>query len=90
MVGVVIMAWLISDIKSILEYITGKMSLFVVTHINGIESFWGYAKTRLAPFRGIHKIAFLLHLKECEFRFNNRDENLYLLILDILRKKPLF
>ena len=66
------------------EFVRGK------SHINGIESFWGYAKTRLARFRGIHKKAFLLHLKECEFRFNNRGENLYLLMLKILRKNPLF
>ena len=66
------------------EFVRGK------THINGIESFWGYAKTRLSRFRGIHKKTFLLHLKECEFRFNNRGENLYLLILEILRKSPLF
>jgi len=66
------------------EFVRGK------AHINGIESFWGNAKTRLARFRGIHKKTFLLHLKECEFRFNHRDENLYPLILEILRKKPLF
>jgi transposase len=33
-------------------------------HINGIESFWGYAKTRLSKHRGIHKISFYFHLKE--------------------------
>ncbi|MDJ0623088.1 MAG: IS1595 family transposase, partial [Desulfocapsaceae bacterium] len=31
-----------------------------------------------------------LHLKECEFRFNNRDEDLYKLLLSLLRKNPLF
>ena len=41
-------------------------------HINGIESFWGYAKTRLVKFKGMDKKMFNLHLKECEFRFNNR------------------
>ncbi len=66
------------------EFARGK------SHINGIESFWGYAKTRLSRFRGVNKKSFLLHLKECEFRFNNRGENLYLLILEILRKNPLF
>jgi transposase-like protein len=60
------------------------------SHINGIESFWGYAKTRLARFRGMNKKTFYLHLKECEFRFNNRGKNLYLLMLKILRKSPLF
>ena len=66
------------------EFARGK------SHINGIESFWGYAKTRLSRFRGMNKNSFLLHLKECEFRFNNRDQDLYLLILKILRKNPLF
>ena len=66
------------------EFARGK------AHINGIESFWGYAKTRLSRFRGVHKKTFLLHLKECEFRFNFRDENLYPLILKIIRNKPLF
>jgi len=66
------------------EFARGK------NHINGIESFWGYAKTRLSRFRGVHKSTFLLHLKECEFRFNNRGKNLYKLLLGIVRKKPLF
>lgn len=59
------------------------------SHINGIESFWGYAKTRLAKFRGIRKEAFYLHLKECEFRFNQRHENMYLKVLEICRNNPL-
>ena len=59
------------------------------SHINGIESFWGYAKTRLSRFRGIPRNTFFLHLKECEFRFNYREENLYLLLLKILRKSPI-
>jgi len=58
-------------------------------HINGIENFWAIAKTRLAKFRGIHKSTFYLHLKECEFRFNFRSNNLYRLIMDIVRKNPL-
>ncbi|KPK24603.1 MAG: transposase [Desulfobacterales bacterium SG8_35_2] len=60
------------------------------SHINGIESFWGYAKTRLSKFRGMNRKTFYLHLKECEFRFNNRGKNLYHLMLEILRKNPLF
>ena len=60
------------------------------SHINGIESFWGFAKTRLSRFRGMNKNTFYLHLKECEFRFNNRGKNLYRLILKIIRKYPLF
>ena len=64
------------------EFVHGK------SHINGIESFWGYSKTRLSKFRGLSKMTFHLHLKECEFRFNHRGQNLYRLILKILKKYP--
>ncbi len=59
------------------------------SHINGIENFWGIAKMRLAKFRGLSKSTFYLHLKECEFRFNHRDKNLYNLLLKIIKKRPL-
>jgi len=59
------------------------------THINGIEGFWGYAKTRLVRFRGMAPSTFNLHLKECEFRFNHRGQDLYPLILKIIRDRPL-
>lgn len=54
-------------------------------HINGIEGFWGLAKTRLVKFKGISPPTFYLHLKECEFRFNHRDEDPYQLLLKITR-----
>jgi len=57
-------------------------------HINGIEGFWGYAKTRLAKFRGMSKRTFYLHLKECEFRFNHRHEEVYKILLESCRKMP--
>lgn len=59
------------------------------SHINGIEGFWGLAKTRLSKFKGIHRSTILLHLKECEFRYNHRRENIYKLLLKELRKTPL-
>jgi len=59
-------------------------------HINGIESFWSFAKMRLTQFHGIDKKKFLLHLKECEFRFNHRDTDVYRLLLKSFRDKPLF
>ena len=58
-------------------------------HINGIEKFWGLCKVRLMKFRGIKKDMFYLHLKECEFRYNNRDKNIYKLLLKNFRKNPL-
>ena len=58
-------------------------------HINGIESFWGYAKHRLAKFKGIPKEKFEIHLKETEFRFNHRSLDLYALLLAWFRARPL-
>ena len=60
------------------------------SHINGIESFWSYAKRRLMKFHGIAESTFYLHLKECEFRFNYRSENIYPLLLKIFKNRPLF
>ena len=59
------------------------------SHINGIESFWSYAKIRLVKFHGLDKRTFNLHLKECEFRFNNRGIDLNKLLLKIFRTEPL-
>ena len=58
-------------------------------HVNGIESFWSFAKRRLAQFNGISRHTFALHLKECEFRFNHRHGNLYKALLQLLREHPL-
>ncbi len=59
------------------------------SHINGIESFWSYAKRRLQKFNGVPATTFNLHLKECEWRFNHRHDNLYLELLRLLRHHPL-
>jgi len=58
-------------------------------HINGIENFWGLCKVRLAKFRGVHKHTFYLHIKECEFRYNYRNQNIYLILMKNLRKNKL-
>ena len=59
------------------------------SHINGIKSFWSFAKARLHSFKGVPKHPFLLSLKESEFRFNHRCEDLYKLLLKLLRQQPL-
>lgn len=51
------------------------------SHVNGIENFWSFAKRRLAKFNGVNRETFLLHLKECEFRYNHKG-----VILDVLEK----
>jgi len=62
------------------EFARGK------NHVNGIESFWSFAKRRLAKFNGIASHKFNLYLKECEFRFNYRNDNLYGKLLDVIGK----
>lgn len=42
-------------------------------HINGIETFWSYAKRRLGKFNGIARTTLALHVKECEWRYNHPD-----------------
>jgi transposase len=58
-------------------------------HVNGIESFWSYAKRRLQKFNGVSNRTFYLHLKECEYRFNNRNQDLSHLLLKMLERYPL-
>ena len=67
------------------EFALGK------NHINGIENFWGYAKYRLAKFRGISKNNFILHLKETEFRYNTKlqNQNLYKKLLFLIRENTI-
>lgn len=65
------------------EFVRGK------AHVNGIESFWGYTKRRLAKFNGLTDDKFNLHLKESEFRWNMREKNMYNYLLRELRKRPL-
>ena len=65
------------------EFARGK------NHINGIESFWSWSKRRLTKFNGIHKKYFHLHLKECEWRFNHRHDDIYRILLREFRRNPL-
>ena len=65
------------------EFVRGK------SHINGIESFWSFVKRRMRKQNGVRKDKFLLHLKESEWRWNHRNDNLYKILLNNLRKNPL-
>ena len=58
-------------------------------HVNGIESFWSFAKRRLAKFNGLTDENFYLHLKECEWRFNTDKEDAYNILIKIIRQNPL-
>ena len=65
------------------EFVRGK------SHVNGIESFWSFVKRRMAKFNGLTESKFVLHLKESEFRFNNRAMNLYLILMKLIIQNPL-
>jgi transposase len=65
------------------EFARGK------NHVNGIESFWSFSKRRLNKFNGFTPNNFPIYLKETEYRFNHRQESIYLSILKDLRKTPL-
>lgn len=60
-----------------------------VRDLSVIRTFRSYARRRLAKFRGVPGSTFYLHLKECEFRFNCRNRSVYLVVLKLLREKPL-
>ena len=65
------------------EFVRGK------NHVNGIESFWSYVKFRMTKLRGVRKERFVVHLLESAWRFNHKNENIYLLLLRNLRENPL-
>ena len=53
-------------------------------HINGIESFWSYVKRKMRKHNGIPRHKFYLYLKESEFRFNHRGQNIYKLLTKLV------
>jgi transposase-like protein len=64
------------------EFVRGK------AHVNGIESFWSYTKRRLAKFNGLTDEMFNIHLKESEWRWNNKSK-IYDILLKEFRKNPI-
>ena len=53
-------------------------------YINGLEGFWSYAKERLMKHHGISPLKFPLYLKELEFRYNHREEEVFALVAQYL------
>lgn len=56
-------------------------------NLNGLEGFWSYAKNWLYHYRGVPRKYFHYYLKEIEFRFNNRDDDLFDEIVKLLVKQ---
>lgn len=53
-------------------------------YINGLEGFWSFAKERLMKYHGVSQEKFPLYLKELEFRYNNRDKNLFVIFVQLM------
>jgi transposase len=58
-------------------------------NINTMKSFYHFVKKRLIKFHVISDAAFYLHIKECEFRFNYRNKDIYMMLLKMIRDDPL-
>lgn len=82
----------IADFNSIKLYRTQFQSALNGKHripMDEVDIFWGLLKSRLIKFRGLNVNTLLLHVKETEFRFNNRNRELYDIVLSILNNRPL-
>jgi transposase len=53
-------------------------------YINGIEGFWSFAKERLMKHHGISKEKFLYYIKEMEWRYNNREKDLFEVLVELM------
>ena len=58
--------------------------------MNRIDGFIGFSRSRLQKFKGLQTNTLYLHLKECEFRYNQQKDEYYHLLLKIVRNNPLF
>jgi transposase len=52
-----------------------------------IEGFWAFTRQWLKHYRGVPRMYFPLYLKEIEWRFNHRSENLIKLIRNLLDQR---
>lgn len=55
-------------------------------HINGLEGFWSFSKERFHKYHGINRHNYLAYIKEMEFRYNHRNEQLYPLLIGVKRQ----
>lgn len=59
------------------------------SYVENLDNFWKFTKERMFKFQGIAKHKLYFHLKESEFRFNFRNDNLYKVMLDLLSARPI-
>jgi transposase len=49
-----------------------------------MEGFWSYAKERLIKHHGVSPRKFPRYIKEMEFRYNNRDADVFDVLLNYI------
>lgn len=59
------------------------------SYVDNLDRFWSFVKERTLKFQGVAKHKFYVHLKESEFRFNFRNDDLYRVILKLINAKPI-
>lgn len=59
------------------------------SQIDEIDFFWGLIKGRLTKFRGMNNATLYLHVKESEFRYNHRHNDIFNMLSAILEQQPL-
>ncbi len=61
-----------------------KMFIRGDVHINSLEGFWSFAKELHAKYHGISAHKFVLYMKEAEWRYNNQNRDLFMMIVDYM------
>ncbi|GAO42901.1 hypothetical protein FPE01S_02_00060 [Flavihumibacter petaseus NBRC 106054] len=68
------------------DMMNGSAGKYVSDDISG---FWGLTRSRLMKFRGLNRNTLYLHIKECEFRYNHRNEDMQAKLLVMINRQPL-
>jgi transposase len=55
-----------------------------IVYIDDMEGFWSFAKERLTKHHGISNEKFLYYIKEMEWRYNNRGQDLFEVLVDLM------
>ncbi|WP_290791290.1 hypothetical protein [Flavihumibacter sp. UBA7668] len=79
----------VADFNSWRLYRRDMLAAGASTNGDDISGFWGLTRNRLMKFRGVNRNTLYLHIKECEFRYNNRNENMQAKLIQLINKHPL-
>lgn len=60
------------------------MRLRSLEPVEEVVDFWNFTKRRLQKFRGMNKSTLHLHIRECEFRYNFRNDDIFTVLTGII------